>query len=73
MLQFQISFESISEFAQVFQRRAEELLQQFGVPHLTPEQLQSVKDPLGLAGIHVSLLTYNDNLASELSKCGLCG
>ncbi len=65
---FKISFENISEFGQVFQRRAEEILQQFGVPHLTPEQLLSVKDPLGLAGVHVSLLTYNDKLASELSK-----
>jgi hypothetical protein len=65
---FQVSFENMSEFAQVFQRRAEEILQHFGVPDLTPEQLQSVKDPLGLAGVHVSLLTYNDKLASELSK-----
>ena len=65
---FQVSFENMSEFAQVFQRRAEEILQHFGVSDLTPEQLQSVKDPLGLAGVHVSLLTYNDKLASELSK-----
>jgi len=63
-----ISFENISEFGQVFQRRAEEILRHFGVPDLTPEQLQSVKDPLGLAGVYVSLLTYNDKLASELSK-----
>jgi uncharacterized protein YbbC (DUF1343 family) len=65
---YHISFKNILEFSQVFQHRAEELLLQFGVPYLTPEQLQSVKDPLGLAGVHVSLLTYNDKLASELSK-----
>ena len=65
---FRVSFENISEFGQVFQRRAEEILQQFRVPDLTPEQLQSVKDPLVLAGAHVSLLTYNDKLSSELSK-----
>lgn len=65
---FRVSFEDISEFGQVFQRRAEEILQHFGVPVLTPEQLHSVKDPLVLAGAHVSLLTYNDKLASELSK-----
>ena len=65
---FRVSFKNMSQFGQVFQRRAEELLQHFGVPHLTPEQLQSVKDPLVLAGAHVSLLTYNDKLASELIK-----
>jgi hypothetical protein len=65
---YRVSFESMSEFGQVFQRRAEDILQQFGVPDLTPEQLQAIKDPLLLAGVHVSLLTYNDKLASELSK-----
>ena len=42
---FRFSFENMSQFGQVFQRRAEEILRHFGVPDLTPEQLQSVKDP----------------------------
>ena len=61
-----VTFQDIAEFAEVFSSRAEEILQHFGVPQLTDEQIQSVKDPLGTKGAHVSLLTYNDMLASEL-------
>ena len=62
-----VSFQMISDFAEVFQRRAEEILEHFKVPQLTAEQLQSVKDPLGKAGTYASLLTFNDKLATTLS------
>ena len=62
-----VSFQMISDFAEVFQRRAEEILEHFKVPQLTAEQLQSVKDPLGKAGTYASLLTFNDKLATILS------
>lgn len=45
-----VTFQDIAEFAEVFSSRAEEILQQLGVPQLTDEQLQSVKDPLGTKG-----------------------
>jgi hypothetical protein len=61
-----VTFQDIDEFAHVFSSRAEAILQRLGVPRLTDEQLQLVKDPLGTKGAHVSLLTYNDKLASEL-------
>jgi hypothetical protein len=61
-----ITFQEINEFAKVFSDRAQAILSQLGVPHLTEEQIQRVKDPLGTKGAHVSLLSYNDQLATEL-------
>jgi hypothetical protein len=64
-----VSRQNMVDLNNHFATLAEGILDSFGVPCLTDEQLASIQDPLSTSGDadRVSLLHYNDALATELS------
>jgi hypothetical protein len=64
-----VSRQNMRDLNDFFATQAEGILDSFGVPRLSPEQLASIVDPLSTSadGDRVSLCHYNDALATTLS------
>ena len=57
----------VKDFGLSLAIRAEEILEQFSVPHLSEQEMKQIRDPLNARGEYASILTFNDQLATRLN------
>jgi hypothetical protein len=63
----QVDISMVKDFGLSLAIRAEEILEQFSVPHLLEQEMKQIRDPLNARGEYASILTFNDQLATRLN------